>query len=236
MRQATKVREDIRAGSDHFLRRVNPLIGCPLGELDYLRGHKDDFFGDLLRDEYTSSVNGVGSFIVLLDAAHGGQVSLTAGPGSGRYARLWLGDAADGYDTLDVDDGWVMIVRMKNNTSGGAWAIQFGAADAAGARYNRAGINTLVSAANWMVQTNNGAAGSTVSAVAFDTNWHWHTISAYPITGGYQIDYWLDGGLIVSHTTNIEANARTPYLEVYSLDATLRSANIDFWAVIPRNL
>ena len=234
MRQPSKARQDLRAGSDHFLRRVNPLIGCPLGELDYLRGHKDDFFGDFIRDEYDQQVNGVGSFIVLLDAVHGGQINLTSGPGNARYAELWLGNRAGNYDTLGADEGWIQIARLKVNViAAGNFDTSMRSGNAAGTRQIFVGINTWLSAANWVIHCVDFAGNSTTdTGVAFDTDWHWHTAEV----SSDQVNYYLDGALIGTHTTNVPADILTPCLISYSGGAVARNVNVDFWAVIPRNL
>ena len=95
-----------------------------------LRGWRDDFLGDSLHEQYTPVSAGAGSSGALQDNAHGGIYRLTSGPAAGRYHYLWLGNAVDGFDTLDADYGWVQIVRMAVSATTNFSGI-FGARDAA---------------------------------------------------------------------------------------------------------
>jgi len=204
-----------------------------------LRGWRDDFLGDSLHEQYTQDIAGVGSAIALLDPAHGGQVRLTAGPVSGRYAYLWLGDNAGGYDTLDVDQGWVMIALMKHVDSGTAGNQQtiFGASNAAITRFIQAGINEVRVAGNWMLDCQNAAGRTTVdSNIAYDDLRHVHRLDVYPTLTGYRVDYLLDGVLIASNTTNIFTDCITPIIRCYAQSANQRRLDVDYWDVVPMNL
>jgi len=94
-----------------------------------LRGWRDDFLGDALHEQYTAVSNGAGSAGALQNNAHGGVYRLTAGAGVGFSHVLWLGDAADGFATLDADYGWTMITRMSINAATNIRA-DFGVVDA----------------------------------------------------------------------------------------------------------
>lgn len=235
MRRPIKTRKDLEIASDHFLRRNSGYpLGVTLAELDYLRGWKDDFFGDAIDARYASSIVGVGSGLSLVDGAHGGWLRLTAGPAAARYAYLWLGDAIGGQDTLDADEGWIQISRMKLSHTTNFLAM-FGVYNAALAHYIQAGYSSAVGA-NWLLRGSDGAPWNNASTVAADTDWHWHVLNVYPITGGRRVDYYLDGSLIASQTANVPATVLTPILISYSLGAAARSMDVDYWAVIPRNL
>jgi len=233
------VSPDLRdAGSNSFLLRHVQTLGIALGEMDYLRGHKDDFFGDQIADQYTSVANGVGSFVVLLDAVHGGAVSLTSGPGVGRFAQLWLGDAADGHDSLSADPGYV-IIGYHALSDGGNISGRVGVSNAAKDRYLLVGADTAVGG-NWYLWCRAGAlpAGLTTvdSGIAIDTDYHWHVIDVYPTSTGRRADYYLDGAPVATSITNIEAAAfvRTPFVECLSPGAWMRAVALNYWAAIPR--
>jgi len=237
MRRPIKTRKDLEIASDHFLRR-NPgyPIGVTLTELDYLRGHLDDFFGDQLLDEYTTVVVGAGSSVSLVPG-HGGWVWLRAGPANGRSAKLWLGDATDLWPTLDADYGYVIAVRMViNRTTNIQATIMVG--NAASTRYIAYGIRTDMVANNWMIRTVDGVGGSNLdTGVATDTDPHWHVANVYPITGGRQIDYFLDGAPIGSKTTNMPNELLTPNLYCQNRNVAADcDMRVDTWDVIPRNL
>lgn len=225
--------------SNHFLRRSPGYpLGVSLGELDYLRGWKDDFLGDALHEQYTTEFAGVNSIVATLwPDAHGGWVNLQSGDGAGRYSRLWLGDAVDGYATLDADEGWVQIVRMKISHTTNI-AAEFGAWNSTTNDVILAGINTPVVAANWSIitRTGGGAVNSVDSGEAADTDWHWHVLDVYPITGGRQVDYFVDGNLIATTTVSVPIIPITPIVRCYSAAAAIRTNDLDYWAVIPRNL
>jgi hypothetical protein len=200
-----------------------------------LRGWQDDFFGDQLKDEYTPQATGAGSSVALVDGAHGGWVRLISGPVGGRSGRLWLGDAADGFDTLDADEGWTQIVRMKLNDVSDQTTV-FGTGNAGNNRYIRAGLRTA-SSANWMVQTNDGVATVTASSVAADTNWHIHRLEVYPITGGgRQVDYFVDGVELLSKTTNVPTDIISPFVLIVSVIAASEQVDVDSWKVLPKNI
>jgi len=203
-----------------------------------LRGWRDDFLGKSIHEQYTAVSAGVGSGGALLNNFHGGMYVLTAGAGAGRFHYLWLGDAADGFATLDADLGWEMIARMNishlTNIAG-----DFGAIDSASNNVILAGMNTTAVANNWLLQTRTGGGvvNSVDSGVAADTDPHVHRIMAYPITGGLrQVDYFLDGTRIATTTVSVPIAVLTPLARAYAAAAAARALGLDFWAVIPRNL
>jgi len=235
MRRPIKTRKDLDIASNHFLRR-NPgyPLGVTLTELDYLRGHNDDFFGDQIADEYSTTLVG-GSTVALTTPAHGGVCLLTSGPAAANYANLRLGG---GYNTLDADEGWLMITRMRVSHTTDI-AGDFGAFD--GNIWNDVilvGINTAFIAANWIIVTRTGGGGwnAVNSGVAADTDWHWHAASVYPIAGGRQVDYYLDGALIASTTVSVPTVVLEPVVRVNLGAAATRYNYLDVWDVIPRNL
>ena len=243
MRLPSKTRPDVVASSNHFLRRVNSIVAVPLGEIDYLRGNTDDFFGDFIMDEYEQqTVGGAGSQIYLYDGGAGntgGGVYMQTHAAIGAYARLWKGNSAYNYDTLDADDGWVQICRAKVQSVAGVGTDYFAnplAAETAGGNAIFVEYDSTVSA-NWLLesQSGGGAITQTDSGVAKDENWHWHTLRVYPITGGHQADHYLDGALINSKTTDMPNAVLTPFVRIHTLSAATRSMRLDFWRVFPRN-
>lgn len=238
MTLTTVTRANLEAASNHFLRRVNPIVGAPLGEIDLLRGHRDDFFGDLLRDEYTPQTVGGGSLVTLQDAAHGGWVRLTADTADGNSAALYLGSAAGGFDSLDADDGWVMFWRMRANQLTNIQATA-GVYSVGGNDFLYAGFRSDISAANWMIRCVAGGVATNIdTGVAADTGWHWHTLFVRAITGGRQVDYWVDGAPIGTNTVNVSGVIMEPVLFCVNRGgaAPARTADFDMWRPTPRNL
>lgn len=226
--------QDIQA--DHFLRRAAAPWGVGLSEEDYMRGHKDDFFGDLLRDEYETQFNGGGAFA--LRPIHGGVFRLRCNAGSGNWRRLWLGDQAQTYPTLDADHGWVQLARFALTDVTDVFAY-FGAWDNAN-DHIMAGFNS-VTGANWILVTDDGTGPTTVdSGVAAVAGCQcWHALDVYPTDDpvGHQVDYWLDKRIIATTTVDIPATTITPFFYLYNLSAVAtRNLLLDYWAVIPRNL
>lgn len=240
MKRPIVSKDSLDLQSNHFLRRSPDYpLGASFGELDYLRGWKDDFLGDALHEQYTTSIVGANSIVATLwDNAHGGWANLQSGDGNARYSRLWLGDAADGYDTLDADEGFVLIARMRINAIGaGNFNAIMGTSDAAFTRVIEVGINIWQHAANWMIFCVDAGGNSTTNTgVAFDSDWHVHIAEVGPTATGRQVDYWLDGSLIGSQTTNIDTSPRTGVIQSYSGGAVIRNMDVDYWIVIPRNL
>uniref|UniRef100_A0A6M3M4R2 Uncharacterized protein n=1 Tax=viral metagenome TaxID=1070528 RepID=A0A6M3M4R2_9ZZZZ len=228
--------ELLRAGDNRFLSRFVPSLGISLSEMDYLRGWRDDFLGLAIHEQYTA-VSGVGSGGGLA-SVHGGVYVLAAGAAAGAYHHLWLGNAADGYATLDADLGWVMMANF-NVSQTTSIAGDFGARDAASNNIIRAGLNTTVVAANWSIvtRTGGGAINSVDSGIPADINRHWHVLNVYPITGGLrQVDYSLDGTQIATTIVSVPTIVLTPIVTIYAVLAAARAMGLDFLGVIPRNL
>lgn len=229
-------REAIDRLKNHFISKMIPGVGT-WGELDALRGWKDDFLGDQLADQYTAVSSGAGSSGALLNNYHGGAYLLTAGAGAGFFHYLWLGDAADGFATLDADIGWLMLARCRmshiTNIVG-----DFGALDSAHNNIIQAGISTAAPAGNWLLvtRTGGGAVNNVNSGIAADTDTHWHALNVYPITGGRQVDYFLDGIQIATTTVSVPTIVLTPLARCRAVAAAARAVTLDYWGVIPRNL
>ena len=210
-------------------------------DYDWHRGWKDDFLGQAIHEQYTavSDILGVGSGGALQNNFHGGAYRLTAGAANNAFHRLWLGNAADGFATLDADLGWVMIARfavLDTGTAGNFMSVM-GTANSAFSRYILAGVVRNVVANNWGLLTSDGVATATDSGVAFDASQHEHALEVYPIAGGLrQVDYFLDGILLLSKTTNIPTEVLTPTVYPYALTANQRRIDLDFCGVIPRSL
>jgi len=204
-----------------------------------LRGWRDDFLGRTWHEQYdVTDVVGAGSSITLLDAAHGGHLSLRSGAGVGRYARIWLGAFAGGYNTLDADEGWTQIARIQYQFALTNVIYMIGAnITPALNRYIRVGVDTNIGA-NYILQCNDGVLSTTDSGVAADGAWHVHRLEAYPdpVAGGCRVDYFLDGALIAYQTANVPTEVLTPFGFTYSRAANVRRSDWDYWDVIPGNL
>lgn len=223
--------------TNRFISKTIPGVGA-WGELDVLRGWKDDFLGDSLAPQYTTWVIGAGGSTTLL-AAHGGVVRLRVDVALNDFQNLVLGDAADNYTTLDADEGWVMYWRAQIPSLADLQATAGGYLVGGASDHIYAGFRVDVSAANWILRCSDGAGTTNVdTGVAADTNYHWHGLSAYVNgDGNRQADYKLDNTLIGSTTGNVTANLLTPMLlNVNRVGGAKRNFDIDFWAVIPRNL
>jgi len=202
-----------------------------------LRGWRDDFLGDSIQEQYTAVSNGVGSGGALQNNAHGGVYKLTAGAGAGRYHYLWLGNAADGYATLDADYGWKMIARMAiSHTT--TFDGQFGVADSAYNNFVLAGIGTTFLAANWVLITRIGGGAVNVvdTDIAADTDPHVHRLGVCPTLAGHQADYLLDGTRIATTTVSVPIAVLTPIVRASATAAFARWDDLDYWVVIPQNL
>lgn len=175
---------------------------------DYLTGWGDDFVGKALHPQYTSTVNASGT-VTLRDAAHGGWVRLYAPNAAGAYARLWLGDAAAGYSTACITSEWLVAIRMRVSTANVAQAV-FGAYEA-GTNNLYYGGHVPSLSANWLLwsRDNAGAASSTASAIAVDTDWH-TLVFRSRITF---LELWLDGSLICTHNTNLPTGCMEPFFQ-----------------------
>lgn len=206
--------------------------GPAMGIYDVLGGHHDDFFGQALGAGYATEVSG-GS-VELRDSEHGGVVRLRANAGVGNWARLWLGDAAGGYDTLDADEGWLMLFRGRH-ADWTSTTMLFGANDATTSSDRIWAANI---SGTWRLRCTSGGATTTVdSGISVDGDRYRHALEVYPTASGHQVDYWLDGVLIASCTSDVPAVPLTPMLYVYSNDdGESKTMYCNYWAVVPRFL
>lgn len=220
-------REAIDRLKNHFISKMIPGVGT-WGELDVLRGWKDDFLGKAFHEQYTVDPIGAGSSIALVDSAHGGWARLTSGPDAGDQAFLWLD-----MKTLDTDEGFIQICRgrISHSTSvffnpGAAWV-------AATNDYCEVLCNTDWTN-NWMIASDNGTGAVTWvdSGVPIDTGWHWHCL----IASVGRLEHWLDGSLINVKTDKVPTVVMTPFIRCRRRAAVVRWADVDYWGVIPKNL
>jgi len=92
---------------------------------------------------------------------------------------------------------------------------------------------------NWRLVTRTAAGPVNIvdSGIAADTDPHVHRLVTYPITGGLrQADYFLDGALIATTSVSVPITVITPIVRAYAIAVAARYVDLDFWAVIPRNL
>ncbi len=200
--------------------------GPDLDMYDLSRGFWYDFMGPVLPEQYTTVESG-GSFSIR--DAHGGTLRLRANAGVGNYARLWLGDAAGGYDTLDTDEGWVMLARVRFFDSVSCTLI-LGAMDPA-SNVNRVWAGCI--GGNYKLRCTQAGSSTTVdSGDAVDTgSYHRHAIQAQ----ADRVDYWVDGVLAATCETNVPGAEITPVIYAYNNDAgDQKQVNVDSWATIPR--
>jgi len=161
-----------------------------------------------------------------------------AAAGAANYTRLWLGNAADGFATLDADYGWTMLVRMALESVVSV-SVTIGSMNSTLNDFIFCGFDSSALGGRWniSVRTGGGAVAQVDSGIASDAATHMHRIDVYPITGGRQVDYYLDGNRIAFSThASIPPAVLTPLIRVYNRGAATRSAYPDYWAVIPRNL
>ena len=238
MRRPIVAKESLDLQSNHFLRRSPGYpLGISLGEIDYLRGWRDDFLGQSLDVKYTQVVMGVGSNITLRHEV-GGVVRMQSGGAATRYALLELGDGAGSYEPLDADYGWVQMGYLRLGSTADIYAGLY-AYNSGGAELLVTGIRTDVVANNWIIRAHDGVAfAHTDTGVAADTDWHLHIQHVYTTdVPGYQIDYWLDGRKIGSQTVRVPTVLLAPGLISYTVaGAAVKNLYADIWNVIPRNL
>lgn len=198
-------------------------------DYDWLRGKKCDFLGDAIPAEFTSDLSG--GDISLIDGEHGGIARLRSGNVNTNYARLWLGDAVGGYDTIRPQDGVVLIARLHCSEITNC-DMTFGLWDIVGGNYLWIGLRTTVGN-QWIVRCFDGGASQTASGILADTDWHTHAVEI----SRDLVNYWLDGTLIVTHTTNVpNATFMTPFAWACTRENAHKNLRVDFWGVIPRNL
>lgn len=238
MRRPIKTRKDLEIASNHFLRRNSGYpLGATLTELDYLRGWKDEFSGDAFHEQYTPASAGVGTSVTLVNSAHGGWTRLNAGLANGNSAMLVLGNTlAPFYYMLDADNGYCIISRLRLHATTN---IQAGVVTFEWTNQYRifCGLRTDIHANNWIIRCLNAAGNSfTNTGVLADTNWHTHIMKVGPTTTGHRVDYFLDGGLIGTHTTNIYNGLLHPVLWCINRggSGTDRIADFDNLIVFPR--
>ena len=218
----------------HQLSRINPVLGLSLGEMDYLRGWKDDFHGHTIDpSRYAFDTAGVGSLsfrVNHLGFEPSGWMRGTSGPGAGRYSRVWLGNAIDTRPSLDADFGWAMAVRWRIDVVGSS-AMRFGAGNVGGTREIVAGYNSGLGA-NWIVTCTDGGGASTTAAAtgpAIDTS-YWMGLNVTDT----EVNLTLNGALIVTHTTNIPGDLLTPEIFVVSNAGNTVKLDVDVWGTMPR--
>lgn len=222
--------------ANHFLARICPQTGVALGEMDLLLAFRDHFMGQSLDVKYAQILVG-GTSTITLGPRLNGQVRLRTDTALNNYAWLRLGDAAAGYNVLDADEGFVMIMRSYNEDTSGVYAVMH-AYDITTGEYIAVGAHTGDVANNWMIRCNDGVGSFTDSGVALDTDWHIHAMEVgLNDDGNNQVDYKLDGALIASQTTNIPTGLLTPgWLTYVLVDGDRKLSYIDWVVVAPRNL
>ena len=223
--------EQERAGAVRWLSRSLPTVTGPnLGELGlFQRGWRDDFLGDLVRDEYEQRTEvAARSSLVLQDGAHGGVLRLLTGNQVSDYARLMLGASSDLFDTLDPDNGFRLIGYWKLSSTASILGDKF--VNAPAWNFIHITADTAIGA-NWMLRTDNnsGVEVQTDSGVAFDTDQHWHQLY---VESGYAAHY-LDGLLINSTTSKIPTVPMTADFRCLTRTTAVKYLDLDYWAVIP---
>ena len=229
--------ELLRAGDNRFLSRFVPSLGISLSEMDYLRGWKDDFFGDVIADQYSTTVAGGASvnYPGTAGGAHGGDIRLSTPAAAGAEATLYLGTQADTYRTLATANGWVLICKMRVSSVAGNLNAYFGVRDNANNNIIGAGLfQAGLGSNNWAILTRSGggAIAGNASTIVADTNYHVLCLVATP----GRLDLYVDGGYAVTRTVNVPAGVLTPQISIYVNAAIARNMFADYWITIPRNL
>lgn len=197
------------------------------------RGWGDDFLGQALHEQYEPRTDalGVGSYVALVNNAHGGWVQLYAGAAAGAYGRLMLGEQTDLYDTLDPDEGFRLIGRWRISSTANILGDMFVNAPA----WNHIHVVADTShGPNWYIRNddNSGVDNWEDSGVAIDTGWHVHELAA---TSG-RAEHLLDGQLINVSVTKIPTVPMTPDIRCLARAAAAKDLYLDWWAVRPQNL
>jgi hypothetical protein len=209
------------------------MLGPSLGEIDYLRGWRDDFLGDSLAGQYTTTISGAGD-VTLMDDIHGGVCRIRGTTAVGNYALFWLGNNADGYSTLGADPGWVQLWYGYIGSTADI-RHRMGAKDVANNNLIWFGANTVVGG-NWILQVRSGGGAWETydSGIPIDTGCHWFAMEAYPTTNR-KVDVYMDGNLIAYvDSANVPATIVTPFIFCETRVAGSKAFYCDTWAVIPR--
>jgi len=232
MRQQKADRSGVDTLRNHFIGKLIPGVGT-WGELDVLRGWKDDFLGDQLMDQYSQDLaGGTITFPGTAGGAHGGDVRFRV-TAAGHEPKLLLGTLADTYRTLNSANGWVQICRMKVSSVAGSLNAYFGVRDAANNNIIGAGLfQATLGSNNWAILTRSGggAVAGNASGIVADTNYH---VLRLGVTPG-RVELYVDGGFAVRRTANVPAGVLTPCIIAYTNAAVTRDMYIDYWDVIPR--
>jgi hypothetical protein len=200
--------------------------GPTLDVNDLLGGHHDEFFGQALHPAYQTEVSS--GTVMLRDAEHGGVVRLRANAGAGNWARLWLGDTAGGYDTLDADHGWVMLFRGRFTELTSTTMI-FGGEGPGGTDRIWAGLIS----GEWKLRGVAGGSTTTTSTgISADTSRHRHAIE---VLSSSKVNYYVDGVLGATVTTNVPTVDLTPIIYSYNGDAAAyKTMYCNYWGIMPR--
>lgn len=201
-----------------------------------LRGWRDDFLGDVIADQYSTTLAGGATvnYPGTAGGAHGGDVRFRVAA-AGDEGCLYLGTQADTYRTLNTASGWLMICRMRVSSIAGSFNAAFGVRDNANNNIILGGLNQVSLASNnWAILTRSGggAVAGNASAIVADINYHVFKLEA---TAG-RLDLYVDGTYAVTRTANVPAGVLTPYIVAYTNVVVTRDLYVDFWDVIPMNL
>jgi hypothetical protein len=203
---------------------------------DLLRGWRDDYLGDALDARYTedSYASGAGA---LWDDAPGGWLRLATSTTIYSQYKLWLGTQTGTISNVGSTTAeYVILLRAKLN-DGSDVQFMFGAQDSStGNDFVLAGVATPYESTKWIIRSRVGGGTPTVEAsdVAFDTDWHDLALRAWYNGSGRQADFWVDGELVASKTTDMTDATMTPNFFLQTRTSAAITAYVDFFAVIPR--
>ena len=236
MRLSSTDRGAIDKLKNHFISKMIPGVGT-WGEIDALRARVDDFVGDSMHEQYSTTVVGGASvsYPGTAGGAHGGDIRLSTPAAAGAEATLYLGAQADTYRTLATANGWVMICRMRVSSVAGNFNAYFGTRDNLNNNIIGAGLFQATGLGNnWGILTRlgGGAVAGNVSTIVADTNYHVLKLEATP----GRLDLYVDGAYAVTRTVNVPAGVLTPQISVYVNAAVARDQYVDYWITMPRNL
>ena len=199
------------------------------------RGSWDDFLGDAYLPQYTQDPD-AGSTVGIWGSVGGGWARLANNAVLWNRARLWLGNSADGYATLDIQGGWMQIARMRLSTVADISAT-FGVSNAAETNFIGAGTNNA-GGPNWEILLRTVASGwvHVQSAVAAATGTKDHALVATPVGGNYILDYYVSAVKVLSISSasyDIPTGVLTPLLRCQNRAAAARTTWYDSWYVVP---
>lgn len=184
----------------------------------------DDFLGDQLKDEWSTSLVSGGT-VAVVDQQTGGIVRLTStNTDNSGAAMFW-----DVIRTLLVSKKVTIECRVRLSSTSNifvCYALFFDTNNQIIFKYDTDDADT-----NWIIRCRNGGAETVAdSGVAPDTNYHVFRIECFP-TG--EVHFYIDGVETANSpiTTNIPPDYLMPYITLRTRTTSIKSIDIDYVVV-----